>query len=61
MRLKNTRFFISNIFISNVRLKLVKNQTNAKQHPETEFLLLEKYLDSSTTLSSKNNGTYSKK
>ena len=30
-------FFISNTFISNARLKLTKNQVNAKQHPETEF------------------------
>ena len=32
----NTRFFISNTFISNARLKVAKNQINAKQHPEAE-------------------------
>ena len=36
-------FFINNTFISNARLKLAKNQTNAKQHPEAELLLLENY------------------
>ena len=30
-------FFISNTFISNARLKLAKNQVNAKQHPELNF------------------------
>ena len=30
-------FFISNTFISNARLKLAKNQANAKLHPEAEF------------------------
>ena len=34
-----TRFFISNTFISNARLKLAKNQAKAKQHLETELLL----------------------
>ena len=41
--MKTTRFFISNAFISDTRLKLVKNQANAKQHPETELLLIENY------------------
>ena len=54
-------FFISNTFISNSWLKLAKNQANAKQHPETELLLFENDSHSSPTLSSKNNGTYSKK
>ena len=54
-------FFISNTFISNARLKLAQNQANAKQHPETEVLLFEKYSHSSSTLSSKNSRTYSKK
>ena len=54
-------FFISNIFISNAKLKLAKNQANAKQHPEAELLLLENYSHSSSTLSSKNNRIYSKK
>ena len=54
-------FFISNTFISNATLKLAKNQANAKQHPEVELLPFENYAHSSTTLSSKNNRTYSKK
>ena len=57
----NTRFFISNIFISNARLKLAKNQANAKQQPKTELLLFEHYSHSSSTLLSKNNRIYSKK
>ena len=36
------------------KLKLVRNQTNAKQHPEVELLLSEYYSHSSSTLSSKN-------
>ena len=32
-------FFINNTFISNARLKLAKNQANAKQNPEAELLL----------------------
>ena len=36
-------FFISNTFISNVRLTLAINQANVKQHPEDEFLLFENY------------------
>ena len=47
-------FFISNTFISNARLKLVKNQANAKQHPEAELLLFDSYSYSSSMLSSKN-------
>ena len=34
-----TPFFISNTFVSKARLKLAKNQANAKQHPEARFLL----------------------
>ena len=52
-----TRFFISNTFISNDRLKLAKNQTNAKQHPEAELLLFENYSHSL----SENSRTCSKK
>ena len=48
-------FFISNIFISNGRLKLAKNQANAKQQPEAELLLFRNYSYSLSTLSSKNN------
>ena len=54
-------FLISNSFICNARLKLAKNQANAKQHPEAELLLFENYSHFSSTLSSKSNRTYSKK
>ena len=33
-------FLAGNTFISNARLKLAKNQSNAMQHPEVELLLL---------------------
>ena len=46
---------MKNTFISNVKLKLVKNQANAKQHPEAKLLLFENYSHSSSTISSKNN------
>ena len=36
-----TCFFISITFVSNVRLKLTKNEANAMQHPEAKFLLFE--------------------
>ena len=52
--------YISNTFISNVRLKLAKNQADAKQHPEAELLLFENYLHSSSTLSSKNSRSFIK-
>ena len=52
---------MSNIFISNARLKLPKNQAKTKQHPEVELLLFENYLLSSSTLSYKNNKRYSEK
>ena len=48
------RFFISKNFISNARLRLSKNQANAKQHPEAELLVFENYSHSWSTLSSKN-------
>ena len=47
--------------LSNARLKLAKNQENAKQHPQAELLLFENYSHYSSTLSSKINSTYSKK
>ena len=50
-----SRFFISNTFTSNTRLKSTNNQAEAKQHPEAELLLFENYSLSSSTLSSKNN------
>ena len=60
MLFEYTHFFISNIFVSNARLKLAKNQANAKQHLEAELWLFENYSHSSSTLSSKNSRTYSK-
>ena len=55
-------FFISNTFISNARLKLAKKkQAKTKQHVVAKFLLLENYVRSSSTLSSKDNKRYSKK
>ena len=49
----STRFFyISNTFINNTRMKLAKNQANAKQHSEAELSLFENYSHSSSTLSS---------
>ena len=49
-------FFVSNTFTSNARLKLAKNQANAKQNLEAELLTLEIYSHSSSTLSSNNTG-----
>ena len=54
-------FFISFTFISNSRLKLAKHQVNAKKHLAAELLLFKNYSYSSSTLSSKNNRTYSEK
>ena len=55
-------FFISNTFISNPRLKLVKEHANAKQNSEAELLIFDDYSHSSSTLSTeKNNGAYFKK
>ena len=48
-------FFIST-FISNARLKMVKNQAKAKQYPEAELLLFETYSLFSSTLSSQKIG-----
>ena len=45
---------ISNTFISNTRLKLAKNQANAKQHPEADLLTSKNYWHHSSTLSSNN-------
>ena len=55
-----TLFFISNTVITKARLTLAKNQANTEQHPETEVLLFEYYLQSSSTLSCKCNRTYPK-
>ena len=57
----NTRFFMSNTFISNARLKLTKNQARANQHPEAEPLQFQDYSLYSSTLKSKNNWCYFKK
>ena len=54
-------FLMSNTFISNTRLKMEKNQANAKQHPQTEILLKENFSVSSFMLSSKTKIRYSKK
>ena len=35
----NTVFLISNIFISSARLKLEKDQANAKQEPEAQLAI----------------------
>ena len=43
-----THAFLSDSFISNARLKLAKNQANAKKHPEAELLLFENYSPSSS-------------
>ena len=56
----HTRFFC-NAKKGNARLKTAKNQTDAKQHFETELLLIKNYSLSSSTLSSKSNSRYSKK
>ena len=53
----NTSFFIKNTIISNFRLKLAKNQANAKQRPEAELLPFENYLHSLC----ENDRTYSRK
>ena len=52
-----TRFF----YKQHAKLKLTKNQANAKQHPEVELLLFENYSHYSSMLSSINNRRYSKK
>ena len=57
----NTSYFISNTFIRNTRLKLAKNRTKARQHPEAELLLFENYSLSLSILASKVNVRYSKK
>ena len=53
-------FYINSNFISNSRLKLVKIQVKAKQHPRVELSQFENYSLFSSLLSSKNNIRYSK-
>ena len=52
---------ISHTFISKTKLKLAKNKTNAKHHPEAVFLLFENHLLFSSMLWSKSNLRYSQK
>ena len=64
-------FFISNIFTSNIRLKLAKKnpkkqtkskkQAKSKQQHQAELLLFENYSIPSSMLSCKNSWPYSKK
>ena len=61
LRFQSTRFFICNTSKSSTWLKLAKNQAKAKQHPETELMLIENYSNSSFMLSPKTNMRYSKK
>ena len=56
-----TLFYISNTFVSKTKLKLAKNKTNAKHHPEAAFLLFENHLLFSSILWSKSNLRYSQK
>ena len=53
---KKKFFLIRDAFISNAnaRVKLAKNQANAKQHPKAELSLFGNYSHSSSTLSYKN-------
>ena len=48
-------YYFTRFFISNTKLKLAKNQVEAKQHPEAKLLLSENYSLCSSKLSSKNN------
>ena len=53
---------MSNTFVTKARLKLAKNQANAKQHSEAGLLLFDENCSNSwCTLLSKNNRAYSKK
>ena len=47
--------------MSKARLKLAKNQADAKQNPKARLLLFKNYSYSSFILSSRNNRTYSDK
>ena len=57
----NTRFFYKQHFYKQRQVAIGKNQASTNQNPETELLLFKNYSHSSSTLSSKNNMTYSKK
>ena len=55
-----TRCFFSNIVLSNSKLKLARNQENATQHPKAGLLTSKNCWQVSSTLSCRNNRTYSK-
>ena len=57
----DTRFFYKQHFYKQRHAEFGKKSANAKQHPEAELLLFENNSHSLSTLSSKNNRTYSKK
>ena len=61
--MKNTRYFFDKQHFYKQRLAKIgkKNQANGKQQTDVELFLFQNYSHSSTTLSSKNNSTYSKK
>ena len=52
--------FLVYTFMSNAKMKLAKNETNAEQHPELNFQLIDNFSNSSSMLSSKNNKALSK-
>ena len=58
---KIKRFFIGDTFIVSAGLRFAGGQANAGQHPEAELLAFENYSHSLSTLSAKDNRTYSKK
>ena len=56
-----TNVFYKQHFYKQRQTEIGKTDVNAKQHSEAEPLLFKSYSHSSSTLSSKNNRTYSKK
>ena len=55
----STHFFLKQHFYKQYPAEIGKKKADAKQHPPTELLLFGNYSHSSSTLSSKNNRTYS--
>ena len=53
--------FYKQHFYKQHQAEIDKNQAKAKQHTEAELLRFKNYSHTSSTLSSKNNRTYSKK
>ena len=53
-------FYKQHFYKGEARLKLAKNEANAKQHPKAEFLLFENDSHSSSKLKSKNDRAHSK-